>query len=121
MGWLDALERRGREAIGAEPKPKPAAVSHTPRLIPKLEYVWIQTAPPRDGDAGAAAMGCYTVEDGVLTMRDESGKSLGTHHTLVEGDNPKMIAGRLRRAAWLSASGESNFNRPLNYPRVGVA
>lgn len=95
---------------------RPAA----PRPKPKLEHVWIPTAQPRNGDDGAAELGFYTVENGVLTMRDEKGKSLGVTQALGNED-PRVIAARLRRAMWLKTVGESNFNRPLDYPRWGLA
>jgi hypothetical protein len=32
-----------------------------------------------------------------------------------------VIAGRLKRSAWLKEAGESDFNRPLHYGPLGVA
>jgi hypothetical protein len=38
---------------------------------------------------------------------DEHGKTGETHHVLAPGDDPRRIAGRLRRAAWQSEEGRS--------------
>ena len=136
MGWLDNLYRRGEQATRrGEPAPPTraitpvTAVTHvrpdrgeaSPRPKPKLEFVWIHTAAPRNGDSGAAEIGFYTVEDGVVVMRNEDGKATGAKQALGPDDNPKIIAGRLRRAAWSKAMGEGNFNRPLSYRQVGIA
>jgi hypothetical protein len=37
-------------------------------------YFWVQTAPPREGHAGAIAEGHYVVEDGTLSLTDAAGK-----------------------------------------------
>src|SRR5690348_17151276 len=115
MGWLDAWERRAREAIG-----KPEAVApllpapRMPRPKPKLEHVWITTRPGReDGDPGEARCGYFSVEDDVVTMRDENGKALGKSKELRPNDDPRVIAGRMTREAWLKDAGESDFNRTL--------
>src|SRR5205085_9769079 len=115
MGWLDAWERRAREAVRSEPAPAlmPAPIAPE-RPKPKRECVWVMTRSPRGpGDAGEALCGFYSVADGVVTMRDENGKALGkSQAALGPNDDARQIAGRLVRAAWLSQSGESNFNRP---------
>ena len=52
-------------------------------------------------------------------MHDETGKPNGQRQQLGPGDDPHMVAGRMKRAAWIQARGESNFNRPLHYQRAG--
>ena len=134
MGWLDNLYQRGVQAKRVTPvtdvthvQPDRGETASRPiapaiqRPRPKLEVVWIQTARARDEDPGCVEPGFYTVEDGVVIMRDENGKATGAKQVLAEGDNPRAIAGRLRRVAWQKAMGERNFNRPLSYPTVGVA
>ena len=102
MSWLDALERREREAIGIPvPQVKPLA-PHQPK--PEIKSVWVQTARPRDGDAGAAEQGFYSVADGVVTMHDIDGNPTGKTCRLGPDDDAHKIAHRLARDAWLKAS-----------------
>jgi hypothetical protein len=121
MSWLDALLDRGREAKTQAPVAKPRAVRLPERTAPEIKQVWVQTAAPRDGDAGGCEPGFYSVADGVLTMHDESGKPTGQRQQLGPGDDPHRIAGRLTRAAWISAIGEGNFNRRIDYQPSGIA
>jgi hypothetical protein len=118
MNWLDALERRAREAIKPAPTPQ-RQLPVRPLAQPDIKQVWVQTAAPRDGDAGAVEPGFYSVADGAVTMHDETGKPNGQRQQLGPGDDPHMVAGRMKRAAWIQARGESNFNRPLHYQRAG--
>ena len=123
MGWLDAWERRAREAI-QQPRAEPLPVAKSPpRPAPEIKTVWIQTAyaSSETGDPGAATVGYYSVSDGMVTMHDEGGKPTGKAKHLGPNDNPRVIAGRLTKAAWLKERGESNFNRRLSYPRAGCA
>jgi hypothetical protein len=54
--------------------------------------VWLQTAAPRLPDfPGAAEQGFYFVNDGLLTMCDESGKPVGKPCRLEEGDDPAPV------------------------------
>jgi hypothetical protein len=84
MGWLDAMERRAREAVGSVPAAPPVRQPAKPQAIPVIKTVWVQTAPPLNGSAGACEPGFYSVTDGVLTMHDESGKPIG-HPTKIRG------------------------------------
>ena len=120
--WLDAIERRAREAIGtlAEPVPAPRiAKSAGPK--PEIKTVWVQTARPRNGDAGAAEPGFYSVADGVVTMHDMDGKPTGKSSELGPNDDPQQVAHAMARDAWLSTRGETNFNRRLHYQTEGLA
>jgi hypothetical protein len=133
MGWLDNLYQRGVQAKRVTPVTdvthvQPDRGEAAPRPIarppPKLERVWIQTAAPQPetGFPGTVEIGYFTVENGVLTMRAETGKATGAKQALAEGDNPRVIAGRLRRVAWQKASmGERNFNRRIDYLKIGGA
>jgi hypothetical protein len=112
VDWLDVLLERGTEA-----KRQAEPIERAPRVV---LTVWVQTAP-RNGDLGRCEPGWYFVEDGVVTMCSEDGKPTGKTHTLAKGEDPKVIAGRLRRWAWLKEAGQSDFNRPLDYARFGVA
>jgi hypothetical protein len=114
MGWLDAWERRAREAIGTPaPVSRPAQIAK-PQAKPVIKTVWVQTVAPRDGDAGGCEAGFYSVTDGVVTMHDEDGKPTGKTWRLGPADDPHKIAGRLTRAAWGAKT--PDFNRTLYYP-----
>jgi hypothetical protein len=121
MGWLDALERRAREATGIAPV-APVRATQTPtRAKPEVQSVWVQTAAPRGpGDPGAAEPAFYFVSDGVLNLCDEQGRPSGKSVALGSGDDPRRIAGRLKLEAWQKEQG-GGFNRRLNYQLLGIA
>jgi hypothetical protein len=107
MGWLEDWLN------DVEPV---AAVTRQAR--PEIKSVTITIRQPRhDGDPGAVEVGFYSVSDGVLTMHDASGKPAGSHP--LKGD-AATFARALTRARW-EQSGESAFNQPLDYKRLGVA
>jgi hypothetical protein len=92
-----------------------------------IERVIVEMSPPRDGSPGEVAFGYYTLEGNKLALTDEHGKPLRRSsgvtvtHTLREGDNPQSIAVVLTRGMLTERVGQSNFNRPLNYPVSGLA
>jgi hypothetical protein len=120
MGWLDALERRAREAAGiapVAPERKPSTPTHAK---PEVKSVWVQTAAPRLPEyPGAAEPAFYFVSDGVLTLCDEHGKPERQTHRLKPDEDPRRIAGRLKKAAL--ALTHSDFNRRINYGPLGIA
>jgi hypothetical protein len=116
MDWLDNLIDRGNEAAKAKQQPEPAAVPDR-----TVHAVWVQTRAPTGSGLGGTEAGYYFVEGGLLVMCSEDGTPTGKTHVLKEGENPKAIAGRLRRSAWSAEQGESDFNRPLGYSRLGNA
>jgi hypothetical protein len=90
--------------------------------MPEIKTIWVTIRPSRDdGDPGSAEIGHYSVVDGVVVMCDEAGRPTGHKLRLGPGDNPHTIAGRLTREAWARRATKSDFNRPLNYPRWGMA
>jgi hypothetical protein len=107
MGWLE-------NAFGIEPEPVAApATRQAPEI--KSMYVAVRHQSDAPGDLGETVVAHYIVDDGVLTMCSEDGKPLdGQSHTLAPGENPRAVASRLRRQAWLRESG-SDFNRPIHY------
>jgi hypothetical protein len=56
----------------------------------------------------------------IAPMR-ESGGPTGKTCRLEPGEDERRVAGRLALQAWHGRAGESDFNRPLNYGRFGVA
>jgi len=73
--------------------------------------------------------GFYIIEGDVLTMTDEKGKpatdpSGKTYSQKLDGESPRIIAARLTkklRLAFRGKAGNSDFNRPLIYPKIGIA
>lgn len=121
-GWTDLLLGRAKEAQRVEPvAPTPLPRVVQPRAKPEIKTVWVQTARPRNGDAGAAEPGWYSVFDGVVTMHDAGGKPTGKTGHLTPGEDPHKVAHRLAREAVMKMRGESDFNRPLHYDRSGYA
>jgi hypothetical protein len=88
----------------------------------EIKQVIITTAQPiRDGDAGRCEIGFYKIEKGFVIMTDETGRATGKRLALGAGDSAERVAARLLREQWLRRGGESDFNRPLSYPRAGIA
>jgi hypothetical protein len=115
--WLDALfsgvQERGQEA---EPAPPRRGAK------PLVQFVWIQTRPPANGDLGGCQAGHYFVENGEVVMCDEDGKPTGLREVVTVGGDPRAVASRLTKRAWLAEQGPSGrFNRPLSYGRLGNA
>ena len=122
--WLDTLLDRGNEAKRTA---QPAASERLPAAPrqpePEINQVWFQThAPiPERGDPGAVQAAFYSVADGLLRMHDANGKPTGKVQQLAPDEDARRVAGRLGHAAWTATKGQSAFNRPLSYPRSGVA
>jgi hypothetical protein len=136
MSWLDALLTRGEEAIRqpeakaipekkapAPRKPKRSSgdTPVSPRAPKRVVSFWVQTGAPVDeSDPGSAEMCSYYVEDGMLYVCDENGKSKDKGHPIGPNDNPRTIASRLWRADREQDS-DSDFNRRLVYRPLGIA
>ena len=118
MGWLDALERRAREAVGNAPaapvrqpvKPRPKAV---------IKTVPVQTAAPLGGSPGAITVGYYSVQDDVVVMHDEAGILTGKRQPLRAGEDPHGVAYRMTRESWQAKT--PDFNRAIHYQPLGIA
>jgi hypothetical protein len=119
MTWLDTLRDRGLQATGSSLAEPPIVRPTKPAS--EIKTVWVQTAPPRDGNAGAVEPGFYSFADGVVTMHEADGNPTGKTFPIGEGDDPHRVAHRLAREAWVKSLGESNFNGRLNYQPLGIA
>lgn len=110
--WFAAVEAAFRLGDEAEP----AAPPPVPRQAPAVQSFWCVVAQPsgRPGDLGETVACHYVVNDGVLWLCDEHGKAGDKRHVLADGEEPRRVASRLRRAAWQSEPGRSAFNRPLH-------
>jgi hypothetical protein len=69
-----------------------------------------------DGDPGVIAEAYYTIEDGVVVLRDHDDKHL-TSRAFLKGEDPAVLAKSLLR----EASEPESFHRPISYPKLGLA
>jgi hypothetical protein len=58
----------------------------------------------------------YTIEDGVVVLRDRDDKHL-TSRALLKGEDPAVLAKSLLREIGEAES----FHRPISYPNLGIA
>ena len=114
-GWLDKLEKHGKQAKGR--KRKADVVPAAPPPPVRSVIVTIRPANDLTGDPGMAAEGWYTVVDNLLQMTDENGKPLdGTKFTAaVTEANAHAVAARLTKARWADDSRGNDFNAPIAY------
>jgi len=97
--------------------------------MPEVHTVFVQIEAPKPGFEGRVAEGCYTVEDGVLTLtnrrgdpvRDDAGQSYT--QKLEPDDNAKQIAGLLtkkfRKVRRGNNATPSGFSGPITYRKTG--
>jgi hypothetical protein len=69
-----------------------------------------------DGDPGAIAEAYYTIEDGLVVLRDADDKHI-TSRALLKGQDPLAVA----RALLREAEEPKDFSRPIRYPKLGLA
>ena len=69
-----------------------------------------------DGDPGQIAEAYYTIEDGLVVLRDSDDKHL-TSRALLKGQDPLAVA----RALLREAEEPESFNHPIRYPKLGLA
>jgi hypothetical protein len=83
---------------------------------PTPTYVRVIIRNGDDGDPGQIAEAYYTIEDGLLVLRDADDKHI-TSRALLKGDDPAVLAKSLLR----EAEAPKDFNRPISYPKLGLA
>ena len=87
----------------------------------ELKYICVQTAPGTERNPlGWSAEGCYTVDDGVVMLRDASGQSLDLRQTLKPGEDARAVARGLLRKKLLRVP-ERRHRGPIVFPKIGVA
>ena len=118
MGWLDALERRAREATGVVPVDV-ARQPAKPQPKPDIKAVSVQTAAPFGSSPGAITVGFYSVQDDAVVMHDGAGIPTGKRQHLRAGEDPRGVAYRLTRESRQAKA--PDFWRPLNYQNMEVA
>ena len=87
-------------------------------LIPCSQptYVQVTTRAATDGDPGQIAEAYYSIEDGLLVLRDADDKHI-TSRALLKGDDPAVLAKSLLR----EAEEPNDFQRQIRYPKLGFA
>jgi hypothetical protein len=79
-------------------------------------YVRVIIRNGEDGDPGQIAEGYYTIEDGLLVLRDSNDKHI-TSRALLKDEDPAVLARILLR----EREAPKDFQRPLSYPKMGLA
>ena len=79
-------------------------------------YVRVTIRNGGDDDPGVIAEAYYTIEDGLLVLRDADDKHI-TSRALLKGEDPAVLAKSLLR----EAEQPKDFNRPIHYPKLGLA
>jgi len=69
-----------------------------------------------DGDPGQIAEAYFTVEDGLVVLRDADDKHI-TSRAMLKNEDPAVLARSLLR----EAEQPKDFNRPIHYPKLGLA
>ena len=93
----------------------------------KPQSVFIQIRRPDGSDPGQTAEGAFIVEDGVVILTDRDGNPARDgdgkfyKQKLADGQNPKVIAGRLTRELRSALRGKNaptnGFDGPIHYPK----
>ncbi len=88
-----------------------------------MEKCWAQVRPRDSNDQGEVMLVCFTIDGDMLTVVDETGTPLrgkqGIYqHRLLDGEDPKRIAGRLMRQ--FRTARQQNFYRTIAYPKLGI-
>jgi hypothetical protein len=68
------------------------------------------------GDPGQIAQTWWSIEEGVLVLRDGDDKII-TSRAMLAGDDPAVLA----RALLREAEAPKDFDRPIHYPKLGFA
>jgi hypothetical protein len=96
----------------------------------KVQFVTIQIRPPKGEFPGQVAEGAYIVKDGLVILTDRDGNPARDgdgkfyKRKLADGENPKVIAGRLTRELRTALRGKNapvnGFDGPIRYPKISV-
>jgi len=103
--WLEAAF-----ALADEPSPRTAA--REARRSNRSGASW--RSERRARCLGETVVCFYYVDNGVLWLCDEKGNGGDKPHVLAPGEEPRRVAGRLRREVWHREPGVPLFNRPLH-------
>ena len=94
---------RGGEVLSPFPPPEPT-------------YVRVIISNGGEDDPGQIAEAYYTIEDGLLMLRDADDRHI-TSRALLKDEDPAAVARSLLR----EAEEPKDFARPIRYPKLGLA
>jgi hypothetical protein len=89
--------------------------SLSPARQPAYIYVTIRNGN-EDGDPGQIAEALWSVDDGCVVLTDLDGRHIGGR-ALLKGEDPLPVA----RALLREVEERKDFNRPIRYPKLGLA
>jgi hypothetical protein len=151
MSWLDALDALSKRVAqqptkkaASKPTEPPVArkpwrgettaptrpiapplVPEAPKPPPKVFTVFfdVEHARPDRGDPGRVEQVFYSTDGTTLSIHhDASGERTVATRQLGPEECPKQVAARIGKQAWLRSDGPSSeFNRPLRWPKPGIA
>jgi hypothetical protein len=109
---IQAASSKGTDHPSEEPAGSGAAILSAPS---QPTYVKVIISNGDDDDPGQIAEAYYTVEDGAVILRDADDKHITSR--LLNDKDPAAVA----RALLREAEEPKDFNRPIHYPKLGLA
>jgi hypothetical protein len=110
---VQTASEEGPSPPSAEPAASGPLIPHSQ---PTPTYVRVVVSNGNDdGDPGAIAEAYYTIEDGLVVLRDADHKHI-TSRALLKGGDPAAVA----RALLREVEKPESFNRPIRYPKLGI-
>ena len=99
---------------------------------PEVFTVYAQVRAPRGrNDPGAVVEGAFVTDGNTVTLTDRTGNPVRDQHgklytrKIANGDSPKTIAARMTKDFRSMLRGKdgrvSGFDRPIQYPKFGMA
>jgi hypothetical protein len=101
---------------GARPSDGVEAASGPSISCSRPTYVKVIIRNGGEDDPGQISEAWYTIEDGAVVLRDANDKHI-TSRALLNGEDPAVLARILLR----EAEAPKEFQRPLSYPKLGLA
>lgn len=95
----------------------------------KLYEITVATRSPSGtpGDLGSCEVGFFTLDDDLVTLVEGDGIPVRTKSgdritaRVRPSENSRQVASRLILARWRESDAAADFNRPLQYGRLGWA
>ena len=108
---VGALSSPAEETAGSGAVLSSAATSQ-----PTPVYVRVVVSNGGEDDPGAIVEAWYVIEDGAVVLRDADDKHIASR-ALLPNEDPATVA----RALLREAEEPKDFNRPISYPKLGLA
>jgi hypothetical protein len=114
--WVPPQVQTAASPSGPDHPDEVEAASGLPISCSRPVYVRVIIRNGEGGDPGQIAEAYYTIEEGLLVLRDSNDKHI-TSRALLNGEDPAVLARILLR----EAEEPKEFQRPLHYPKLGLA